>query len=152
CSAQVCEIRVHPQTGTALANANATIVISRDADDDVARVEAEVTSGIAGVRFEDGQKVEVNGDELIGTQRNYHLNADAAATYPVAVTDPRRGTDETGIAEPAEFQITTPGEDGDASLSGFTIEWEHDEDGLDVEVLITQTLLGEDLALTLGPV
>lgn len=150
-SGQVCNINVNPVTGTPLRDADATIVIERKAASNRANVEAEITRGFSGVVLEDDQNVKVNGDELQGSRGNYVALVDAADIYLIAVTDPRRGTDTTEIAEPPPFEISTPLENEVASLSGFSIEWTEPDAELDVEVVLTQSLLGDDLLLKVGP-
>lgn len=151
CSGQSCRVNVNPVTGVPLRNTNAFILITRDAGDSTAVVEAEVTRGFAGVRLEETQKIVVNDVRLQGVSRYYDAIVPADDGYLIAVTDPRRGTDQTVIDEPGAFEITSPGEGGDASLSGFTIEWTNVDPKLDVRVLIRQRLFGEDLFLAVGP-
>ncbi|HWL94372.1 MAG TPA: hypothetical protein VNT79_12645 [Phycisphaerae bacterium] len=151
CSGQICQVRVNPVTGSPLSDADADFIISRNAEDSTARVEADITRGFAGVRLEDGQTIEVNGEDLVGDRRDFDATVDASDVYMIEVTDPRRGTDVTDVPEPQAFEITSPGEGGDASLSGFTIEWQGADEDLDVEVDISQRLLGDNLSLSLGP-
>src|SRR5690606_33268128 len=120
--------------------------------DDTAQAEAELTRSSVRVRLEDGQQVAVNDEALRGTRGTFAAAVDAADVYTIQVTDPRRGTDETDIAEPPLFEITAPGDGGEASLSGFTIEWDGADDTFDVEVDIEQRLLGDRLTLALGPI
>lgn len=151
-SGQTCRINVNPVTGTPLSDAEAVIVISRSADDAQAKVEAEITRGFAGVRLEDGQRIRVNGEMLEGSRGDYAVSVQAADSYIIAVTDPRRGTDQTTIEEPDAFEITLPTANSDASLSGFTIEWTAANTQLQVVIEVSQRLFGEDLELQFGPV
>ncbi|MBX3394581.1 MAG: hypothetical protein KF841_04350 [Phycisphaerae bacterium] len=150
-SGQTCRINVNPVTSTPLSQADATIVISRSANESQAKVDAEITRGFAGVRLEDGQRVRVNGEVLEGTRGDYAAIVNAADSYTIAVTDPRRGTDQTTIEEPDAFEITSPNANEDASLSGFMIEWTAANAQQQVEIEISQRLFGDELLLQIGP-
>lgn len=152
CSGQTCGININPIQRVPLNDADAEIRIFREIDDATARVEATITSGFALVRLDDDQNVAVNDRDLLGDRGDYARTIDAADAYDISVSDPRRGTDHTEIEEPASFEISMPGEGGDASLSGFTIEWTNADAALDVDVKITQVLLGESLSLELDRV
>lgn len=150
CSGQVCDVNVNTSTGSPLRDADATIVISRGSTSDRAHVTARITRGFSGVRFEDGQKVEVNEEVLDGERGDFGATVDASELYVISVFDPRRGTDKTNISEPVEFNITSPADGGDASLSGFTLRWSDADPSLEVDVEITQEILGESLSLELS--
>jgi hypothetical protein len=131
-------------------DADIDIVMFGDTGD--AAVSARFVRGFSTVRLSDEQDVAVNGESL---ERNastgrYDATIPAADVYVVRVQEPTRGIDESSFSSPNDFDITSPADGGDASLSGFVLEWTV-EDGALVEVLLTQELLDDTKRLEVDP-
>ncbi len=133
--------------------AEADITISQTGDGTQATVEATIRlDALTYVTLQDGQSVEVGGEELTRSSATgeYRGSIATAAQYTVTVREPTRGVQDTTISAPGDFAITSPEDGGSASLSGFTVSWSNADADLKVEVTISQRLLGEDLTLTLA--
>lgn len=150
---QTCSINIGVGGNTPLDEADASIIISRIANNTSAAVSATIRSGFVGLRLGEDQEITVNGEKLndTGFSGTFGATVDAASQYTVTVREPTRGIEDTTISEPADFEITSPGNGGVASLSGFTINWSNPNASLQVEVKLTQTLLDEQLELELDP-
>ncbi|HPF38718.1 MAG TPA: hypothetical protein P5081_08290 [Phycisphaerae bacterium] len=151
-SGQVCGVRVNVNTGTTLDDANAIVTIRRTAGQAQAAVEASFTRGIANVNLTDEQSITINGEDFNRTGSTFFASIDANSTYTLVVREPTRGVESTTLAEPGDFEITAPASGGTASLSGFTIEWTNADPSLQIEVRVSQTLLGEAKSMSIGPV
>lgn len=151
-SGQVCGVRVNVNTGTPLDDANAIVTIRRTSGQAQATVEATFTRGFANVNLTDEQSITINGEDLNRTGSTFFASIDASSTYTLLVREPTRGVESTVVAEPGDFEITSPPSGGTASLSGFTIEWTNADPNLQIEIRVAQTLLGEPKSLMIGPI
>jgi len=134
---------------------DATLTISQAANASQATVEAVISDGpLTYVNLKDDQAVEVDGTALSRSSLTgrYSATVNAADQYTVTVREPTIGVHNTTITAPADFIITSPLDDGTASLSGFTITWSNADGNLQVEVALTQRILGETRTLILDPV
>lgn len=137
---------------TPLHQSDAEFTIGMFEDDPEAAISVRVIRGLSTVRLTAEQDLAVNGESLARNSDTgrYEATIEAAATYVIRVQEPTRGIDETTVAAPDDFDFTSPVDGGDASLSGFTLEWTAEAGAL-VEVLLTQDLLDDEKRLSLGP-
>ncbi len=144
-----------PSTELPLDLANCVLTIIEDLDGTVARMSAQITSSQGRpVRMTEEQSVVVNGEPLDGPDADdeYLGTLAVADRYEVVVTEPTRGVVATSIDAPPAFGITAPAEGGDASLSGFTLEWSHPTPDVQVRIALRQSILGSNRQRTYGPV
>jgi hypothetical protein len=143
-----------PDVNVELDLADCVMRITQGAGATEAMVTATITDGHGRpVELAGGQTVSVNGQTLSGAGINgvYTGLVAVANEYAVTVNEPTRGVETTTIAPPADFDITSPADGGSASLSGFTLNWSNADAGLQVTVLLTQTLFGDEERETFGP-
>lgn len=151
-SGQTCGVNVNVNTGTPLDEANAIVTIRRTAGQPQATVDASFTKGFANVNLTEEQSITINGEDFNRTGSTFFASVDANSTYTLVVREPTRGVESTTVVEPSEFEITSPGAGGTASLSGFTIEWSNPDPSLQVEIRLSQTLLGSPKSTSVGPI
>ena len=129
-----------------LDEANATVAISQTAGQAEATVAATIVSryGLT-IQLQEGQAVLVNGQALTGPDLfgMYVQTIASADEYTVRVNEPTRGVEDTTIAAPAAFEITSPAAGAVVSLSGFTVSWSNADPNLQVEITLTQTLFSQ---------
>jgi len=143
-----------PDDNVELDLADCTLRITQGVGATEATVTATITDGNGRpVELAGGQTVSVNGQTLsgAGTDGIYTASVAVANEYAVTVNEPTRGVETTTIAPPADFDITSPADEGSASLSGFTLTWSNADAGLQVTITLTQTLFGEEEQETFGP-
>ncbi len=155
CVASTCTISgdLRFVTSDTLDVAEAEITISETGGGALATVEAIIRlDALTYVTLQDGQAVEVNGEELTRSSSTgeYRGSVATAAQYTVTVREPTLGVQGTAITAPGDFTITSPADGAAVSLSGFTVSWSNVDATQEVEVTISQRLLGEDLTLTLA--
>lgn len=140
-------------TGTTLDQTTMNLTVSRTVGD----AEADVTATIKDSRnrtvtLKGGQAVEVNGQALAGpTSGQYAASVAAAGEYAVVVREPTIGVQTTTLAAPADFEVTSPADNGNVSLAGFTLEWSGADESQQVSIELSQTALGSTTSETFGP-
>ena len=135
-----------------LDEANATIRITQDDEDTEASVAATIKSGSgASLTLAGGQSVSVNGQGLTGASGQYSRIVTVAETYTITVNEPTRGVEDTEIALPGAFAITSHAAEATASLSGFTLSWSNTDANLTVKIDLTQTIVGSQKTQSFGP-
>ncbi len=105
------------------------------------------------VTIADDQSVLIDGQALSGPfgANEYSATIPSGSEFVVQVVEPTRGTEATTVGGPELFDITAPAESGDASLSGFTLNWSAANPNLQVEIELAQTLFGSEIRATFGP-
>ncbi len=144
-----------PDTELPLDLADCELSIIENLEGTQAEVTARITdSQSRPVEMSGGQSVVVNGEALAGPDAHdeYVAVIPAAERYEVVVTEPTRGVLTTAIDAPPAFEITSPAEGGDASLSGFTLEWSNPAAEFEVRIALRQAILGTSRQTTGGPV
>ncbi len=139
---------------TPLDQADAVIAINQSGDNTQAEAAARITDGLGlTVQMQDGQSVAVNSQELTGPGSDglYRQTIPVAGNYTVTVTEPTRGVQDTTIASPAGFVITSPTDAGTASLSGFTLTWSDPDARFTVVIELAQTLFDVEETAEFGP-
>jgi len=129
-----------------LDDADADIRITRSITDAEAVVSAMIIDAAGHpVVLQDGQAVSVNTRALLGPDADgeYSRTVAAANEYKITVSEPTRGVQETTVASPAAFEITSPPADGTASLAGFALTWSNVDPSLKVTIDFRQVLLGQ---------
>lgn len=113
--------------------------------------QADVTAKITNIlglpiELSDGQAIEVNGQPLTGPDARLEYSAAIARadTYLITAIEPTRGVQDTTVEPPAAFAITSPGEGGEASLSGFTVTWSNANPDLHVVVQVLQDIFDQE--------
>jgi len=145
---------VWPPAYVPLDEAEADIVISQSVGDATADVIATIVDEDGRpVTLDEDQQVTVNDEPLTGPRANGRFTATVAADdqYVVTVREPTRGVARTTIERPVNFEITSPVEGGGASLSGFSLRWSGADDSLQVEIEISQTIMGVTTTRSYGP-
>lgn len=139
-------------TSAPLHQTDCTITISEVQGAADAAVEASVMDGSRYVRLQSDQSIQVNDTALDGPASggSYDATIDAANQYVVTVTEPTRGVEDTIIDAPADFAITSHADGDGASLSGFVLTWSNADAALEIELHITQRILGRDHEKTLS--
>ena len=132
-------------TTTELDRANCTMTIIES--DGQAEINARFTKSIGlQVELADDQSVAVNDTLLTGPDddHKYIATIDQADQYVITVTEPTRGVETTTVEPPAAFEITSPADGQDASLSGFTVTWSNADAACSVLVRLTQSIFGQE--------
>jgi len=139
-------------TEATLDEATAFITITQTAGGSTADVTATIEDDAGRtVVLTDNQSVRVNDVELSGPDASdeYTATTEAASQYEIAAVEPTIGVQYTTIDAPTDFEITSPAETGEVSLSGFTLTWSQANASLQVRIRLTQTLGGVNVVETL---
>jgi hypothetical protein len=159
CLGMSCTIHIIPDGGDGTDNgkfldqADASIVILQAVGDATAAVTATLSDSRGAVFHLTGDEaVQVNNVDLTGpnAQGKYTATVEAVNEYRITVNEPSRGVEETALDRPADFEITSPAEGGNMSLSGFTLTWSGANSRLQVEIRLSQTF-ETTRTVTLGP-
>lgn len=136
-----------------LDRATAELKITAAVGDSNADVTASIRRSLAAVELKNGQEVAVNGTPLQGPGSGglYSRSIPRATAYTVKVTEPTLGTNDTPLATPADFSITSPATGASVSLAnGFTLNWSQPDASVTYTVTLSQTL-GDAEVQVLGP-
>ena len=146
---------VVPGTGSvALDQAIAAMIIMQSAGGSQATVSCTLTDVLGRtIELGESQSVSINDVALSGPDLSDRFTATLAAadTYTITVREPTIGVQDTTVAAPSDFAITAPAAGGDASLSGFTLNWSEADASLQVRIELLQTFAGETAEENFGP-
>lgn len=141
-------------TRVALDEADADMMIAVAADGTEADVSLSLLDRYGRVvDLHSEQAIEVNEEELSGPSAggSYTTTVAAASEYTITVREPTRGVQSTVVEAPTSFEVTSPAEDGPASLSGFALNWSQAEESLEVRITLRQTFAGSTETASFGP-